>query len=543
MKKFTLIPVLICSCLTFLDGCSGCSSGREEKCHEDIVILYDNDVHCRIDSYASMSAMKLSMLKWTDNVLVVSSGDFSQGGAIGSFTKGESVVSIMNAVGYDVVTLGNHEFDYGIDRLCSNMASLNADVTDCNLVYSDTGKPLFAPFIIREAGGCSIAFVGITTPLAVTSSTPAFFMDDIGNFKYGFCKDSIMTVIQNTVDEARRNGADYVIALSHVGVDEDIPGLSSYRIAAATSGIDVILDGHSHTVIPCERLKNKDGREVILTQTGCYFKNIGRLTLSSSGEITAELIPLAEYNVKDSSIVKVMDSVSAEYGKFANRLIALADFPLPVDYKANERTSRMRETAIGDLCADSYREVYGADIGVVNGGSIRAGFMHDEILFNDVYTAIPFGNNSVVLEMTGSTIADMLEYSVFLSPGPFGGFLQVSGIRFDIDLSIPSGVQVTQDGLYDGIQGRRRVKNIRVLNRKSGKYEPLVPERKYTVAGSNYSLVNKGNGYTMFGGCSQPLSHIPYKTDYETLQIYLTDFLEGKVPDRYKKSQGRIKFN
>ena len=526
-----IFSLIICCALSF----QGCSQG-------DIVILYDNDVHCRIDGYANISAMKRSALRFTDNVLVVSSGDFSQGGAIGSFTKGESVISIMNAVGYDVVTLGNHEFDYGFDRLRSNMTSLNADVTDCNLIETGTGKPLFAPFVIKDVDGRKIAFIGVTTPLAVTSSTPAFFMDENGNFKYGFCKDSIMTVIQNTVDKARKSGADYVIALSHIGVDEDIPGLSSYRIAAATSGIDVILDGHSHTEIPCERLKNKDGREVVLTQTGCYFKNIGRLTISPTGEISTELIPLAEYNVKDSTVVSVIDSVSAEYNRFAGRLIALTEFPLPVDYKPDERTSRMRETPMGDLCADAYRQVYGTDVGVLNAGTIRAGLVNSEILFNDVYTAIPFGNSAVVLEMTGSTIADMLEYSVFLSPGPFGGFLQVSGLCFDADLTAASPVKLNETGMYDGIEGTRRVKNIRILNRENGKYEPLVPGRKYTVAGGEYILLNKGNGYAMFDSCEQPQHHPAYLTDYETLEVYLSKYLNGKVPECYHKAQERIRF-
>ena len=509
------------------------------KAESDIVILYDNDVHCHIDGYAKMAAMKKDMEARFDHVAVVSSGDFSQGGPIGAYTRGESVIKVMNEVGYDIVTLGNHEFDYGFPQLYKNLGNLESEVVDCNLMDLRSGKSLFKAFAIKDFGGTKIAFVGISTPNSINSSTPIFFQDDEGNFIYGFCTENIFSKIQQTVDQARAQGADYVVALSHIGIEEDIAGLTSRIIASSTSGIDVILDGHSHSVIPCEKIRNKEGKQVILTQTGCYMDNIGRLVITPSGEITTELIPTKEYNKMEPRTAAVVDSLTEDYNRFSNRLIATTSFPLAAVESATDRPPRYQEMPIGDLCTDAFREVCDADIALQNGGTIRAGLLNDEIIFSDIFSMVPFGNQILVAEVPGSVLLDVLESSVYLTPEAFGGFLQVSGIKFEADLSVPSKVKVSEDNMFVGIgEGERRVRNVKVLDRKTGEYKSIEPDRLYKVAGSDYILSNCGNGYTMLQKYGR-MGKIVMK-DVEAIEKYMTEHLHGVIPERYRVPQERI---
>ena len=537
MKR--IVTILLAVAALFAACSPKVSQIATRKAASDIVILYDNDVHCYIDGYAKMAAMKKDMQNRFDYVAVVSSGDFSQGGPIGAHSKGESVIEVMNEVGYDAVTLGNHEFDYGFAQLYKNLGDLKSEVIDCNLIDLRNGKPLFKAFTIKDFGGTKIAFVGISTPNSITSSTPIFFQDDEGNFIYGFCTDSIFLKIQQTVDQAREQGADYVVALSHIGIEEDFSGLTSRTIASSTSGIDVILDGHSHSVILCERILNKAGKQVVLTQTGCYMDNIGRLVITPSGEITTELIPTKEYNRMEPRTAAVVDSLTTDYTKFSNRLIATSTFPLKAMESATDRPPRYQEMPIGDLCTDAFREMCDADLAIQNGGTIRAGLLNDEIIFNDIFSMVPFGNQIMVAEIPGSVLLDVLEASVYLTPEAFGGFLQVSGIKFEADLSIPSKVEISEDNMFVGIgQGERRVRNVRVLDRETGEYKAIEPDRLYKVAGSDYILSNCGNGYTMLQEYGRKGKII--MKDVEAIERYMTGHLHGIIPECYKESQGRI---
>ena len=537
MKRFLLILAALAVAACSPKVATNVSSSQ--KATSDIVILYDNDVHCHTEGYPKMAAMKEEMKRMFDHVALVSSGDFMQGGAIGAYTNGEAIMKIMNAAGYDVVTLGNHEFDYGFPQLYSNLGELKAKVVDCNLIDLRTGRTLFDAYTIMDFGGTKVGFFGISTPNSINSSTPTFFTDEEGNFIYGFCTDSLFTRIQSTVDEMRAKGADYVIALSHIGIAEDIKGLTSFTIASQTSGIDVILDGHSHTRIPGETVRNKEGRNVIVTQTGSYMENLGRLTISPSGEISTELIPASEYVRNEERTAALVDSISADYARFSNRLIAMKDFPMIAADELDNRPPRYMEMPLGNLCTDAFREISGADIAVQNGGTIRAGLLSDEVLFNDIFTMLPFGNMIQMAEVPGSVILDALEYSVYITPESFGGFLQVSGIRFEADLSVPSPVSVSKDNMFTGFSGgQRRIRNVRVLDRKDGSYKDIEPDKMYKVVSSDYILTNCGNGYTMFQRYGKKASVVG--KDVDVLERYLRENLNGIIPDRYRESEGRI---
>lgn len=506
----------------------------------DIVILYDNDVHCYIDGYANMARMKEQMKQYYKYVAVVSSGDFSQGQAVGAASKGLTITDIMNSTGYDVVTLGNHEFDYGFEQLYKNLDNLKADAVCCNLVDLRDGKTLMKPYVIKKFGPTKVAFLGISTPNSINSSTPTFFQDQKGNFIYGFCIDSLMNVIQKNVNEARRKGADYVIALSHIGVAEDIEGLTSYIMAAQTSGIDVILDGHSHTRIECDRVKNKEGKDVIISQTESYFHNIGRLIIGADGSISTELIPTSEYTAVDETVAAQIDSIKNQFAEFAGRLVATTDFALMAQDDKDNRPTRYMEMPIGDLLADAYRYESQADIAFQNGGSIRANIESDEILYSHLLAVLPFGNSVVKIKVPGSVILDALEMSVAITPESFGGFLQVSGLTFEADLRIKSPVKFSADNMFDGIiDAPRRVRNVKVFDPVNDRYENLDPQQSYTVAANDYLLLNCGNGYTMFKEHSAGAKI--YGLGVDATANYLSKTLGGKIPQQYSKSGNRIK--
>ena len=242
MKKIVLGLTFVLSWLWLVPMAVGQPASVKEG---DIVVLYENDVHGSIEGYPLMAAMRDKMLKLTPHVAVVSCGDFLSGTPLGSVSRGRYLVRMMNAVGYDYVTLGNHEFDFGIDTLARRMEELSATVLCGNFASMADGASYYLCHAVRQFGGVKVAFVGVTTPGVPTSSTPLFFQDGQGHWLYTFYPTALDSVVQQCVDEVRRQGADYVVLLSHIG-DPDLP-----KLVAATTGIDVVLDGHSHSVTHC----------------------------------------------------------------------------------------------------------------------------------------------------------------------------------------------------------------------------------------------------------------------------------------------------
>ena len=319
MKRLFFSIVLLC----LIAGGQSSAVGQNVTVGDgDIVILYENDVHGAIEGYPLMAAMRDEMRQKTPYVSVVSSGDFLSGTSLGSVSRGRYIVRMMNAVGYDYVTLGNHEFDFGIDTMNLRMSQLTATTLCCN--YSDLrdGSSRFKGYEIRQYGGVSVAFVGLTTPDVPTSSTPLYFQDSMGNWIYTFYAQQMETVLQKTVDDARSHGADYVVVLSHVG-DVDLPG-----IVEATRGIDVVLDGHSHSVIPQSILYNRDAQEVLWTSTGTRFKYIGRLVITSQGKIRSELLPTSQMTLPQTAVDDTLRAIRQEYAVVGQREVGRSEVRL-----------------------------------------------------------------------------------------------------------------------------------------------------------------------------------------------------------------------
>ncbi|MBD5548047.1 MAG: bifunctional metallophosphatase/5'-nucleotidase [Lachnospiraceae bacterium] len=529
---------------------------------DKIMILYTNDIHCSIE--AGENAFGLSQLKelkgWMKNVseyvTLVDCGDAVQGEVIGTLSEGEYMVELMNEAGYDICTFGNHEFDYGMEqglRIAEQLS--DAQYVSCNFVDLVSGKTVVSPYVLVDYDGISVAYVGICTPETITASAPGSFMDENGNFIYGFRqgKDGteLYDAVQSAVNDARAEGADYVIAVAHLGISEKAEPYRSTDVIAHTTGIDVMLDGHSHSVIQSDAVKNKEGAEVLLSSTGSRLANVGCLVIDTKGteellddSITTSLVSAESRQSMDMSIEQIM----SEYGELLDTVAAHAEVELSTLSENGNRMVRCRETNIGDFCADAYRAVSGADVAVINGGGIRSDIPAGDITYNNFLSVNPFGNTVCVVESSGQEILDMLEMAYAYveaeyenADGPVGesaGFMQVSGLKLVIDTNITSTVLLDENGMFKSVSGERRVGEVQVLNKLTGKYEEIDPEKIYTLASNNYILHSGGDGFGMFMDNKFVLDE--FILDNQALIDYAENGMGGSVGIEYQRAQGRI---
>jgi len=459
-----------------------------------VVILFENDVHCAVEGYAKMAALKAEEQVHTPYVTVVSSGDFVQGDVIGSVTEGESIVGIMNRVGYDFVAPGNHEFDFGMERLQEIARDLQAEELCANFTSNKTQEPVFKPYIIVDYGGCKIAFIGLITPSTATSVIPKTFQDGEGNVAYGFNSANLFTCAQQWIDKSRRDGADYVIVLSHLGDIKEGDYPTSVEFIGNTIGVDVVLDGHSHSVIPDSLVLDKEGKQVLLASTGTRFEFVGKLELSVEGKFTSELLP-AETLKDDLEIAAFVNELKEGVLAAGDRIVGYLEEDLFALDSNDNWLVRDRQMPIGTFCADAFREVLGTDIAMINGGGIRNNLYAGDVSYNDLLSVFPFGNNACTVSLTGAQLVDILEASVRSLPLPSGSFMQVSGVRYNCDASVASPVEFDDSGLFVGVRpgAPRRVSDVQVLDKTSGNYLPVELSRTYTLGGIDYNLANLGS--------------------------------------------------
>lgn len=532
MKKNLCIYFVVLSLL--LSAMSFGVYGAEQG---DIVILFESDIHCSVDGYAKLAALKDEVSATADYVGVVTSGDFVQGESLGIVSKGEYIVNIMNLVGYDAIGLGNHEFDYKTERLHELAGILKAPVVCSNYNKIGEDKSVFEPYVIVPYGDTDIAYIGIITPDTITSSFPAQFKNEAGEYTYSFCAETLYENVQNSIDNAKKDGADYIIALAHLGTEYVFEQWSAQTLIKNTTGLDVVLDGHSHSVVESMVVNDKEGNGVTVSSTGTGFANIGKLTISD-GAIKTELVPVATYEKTDEEVSKYITEIKEEYAKSGERKIGTSEVNLTILGADGNRLIRNGETNLGDFCADAYRVITGADIGLSNGGGIRAGIDVGDITFNELLGVYPYNNKTCIAEVTGQQLVDLLEYGFMLYPDENGTFQQVSGISFDVDPEIPHSIKLDENEEFVSIDGDRRVSDVKVLNAETGEYEPIDLNGKYTLASHGYLLMENGGGTTMLKG-SKLISDTGI-LDVELLENYITENLNGVVDKRYEKSAGRI---
>jgi 2',3'-cyclic-nucleotide 2'-phosphodiesterase (5'-nucleotidase family) len=502
----------------------------------DIVVLYTNDVHCAVDDnigYAGLAAYRAEMKQSTDYVTLVDDGDALQGAPIGTLSKGAYIMDIMNQVGYDVAVPGNHEFDYGF---LSQAKNLKCGYTCCNFIDLKTQKPVFDPYKIITYGTTKVAYVGIDTPETFSKGNPKVFQDAAGNYIYGFCEGNngkdLYKAVQSAVDAAKKDGANYVIAVGHCGIDEQSAPWRSTDIIANVSGLNAFIDGHSHSVIPSQSVKDKDGKTVPLTSTGTKLVNIGKLVIKTDGTITTGLVNKADYTTKDAAVKAYVDNIKAQNDTLLKKVVAKSSVALTINGADGKRAVRSQETNLGDLCADAYRVVGNADVGFSNGGGVRTNIAAGDITYGDIISVFPFNNALCVVEATGQQILDALEMASRTCPDENGGFLQVSGLTYSIDTTVPSTVTTTDKGAFTGVTGARRVKDVKIGG------TALIPNKTYTVACHDYMLKSGGDGLNMFQK-DKEVTATPM-LDNEVLIQYITKNLNGTVPAVYAKSQNRI---
>ena len=523
---------------------------------ENINIVYSNDTHCHIDTEiddedgmerigtAGIAAYRNFLKETNEYVTLVDAGDFIQGAPAGAMSTGQFIIDAYNAAEYDIVTLGNHEFDYQIPRMLELMEAIDAKVVSSNFVDLKTNKPVYDPYTIVSYGDTDVAFVGIATPESYTKSTPAYFKDAEGNFLYTFGENNnsqdMYDYIQKAIDDARAEGAEYVIALAHLGVEETSAPWRSYDVIANTTGFDAFIDAHSHTVVEGEMVKDKSGKEVVLTQAGEYYDYIGTVTINpSEGTIKTALISASDFEAMniplDPKVMAELEEINKLLAPLLEKVVAKTSVPLAVtDPDSGERIIRNHETNLGDLAADAYRALLDTDIALVNAGGIRNDIPAGDVTFNQIISVHPFGNQATSIEVTGQVILDALENGAKNSPGESGGFLQVSGLTYTIDTTIPSSIKTDEQGAFISVEGEYRVKDVVVGG------EPLDLEKTYTLGSHDYMLLFAGDGMTMFKDAK--IIKDKFMIDNEILINYIKDHLNGVVGEEYADiyGQGRI---
>ena len=503
---------------------------------KDTVILYTNDVHTYINkslSYDNIAAMKQELAKEND-VLLFDAGDEIQGSAYGSMDKGKTIIDLMNASGYDLATLGNHEFDYGMDGCENAVRWAKFPYVSCNFYYETNGvkgENVLDSYKIFDTEEYRIAVIGITTPESFTKSTPAYFQDEDGNYIYGIAggtdgKD-LYKAVQDAIDAVVYEfQPDFTIALGHLGVDPNSAPWTSEDVIANTVGLDAFIDGHSHSTIPGQIVKDLKGNDVVLTSTGSYFDAIGKMTIHD-GKITTELV--TEYAGSDAKVAEMVDTWMNKVDSELGTVIGHADVTFDNYDTDGKRLVRSAETNTGDFAADALYYLFDnmdlkPDVAFMNGGGVRNKAITGDLTYKSCKDIHTFGNVACLQEVTGQQILDALEWGARdVGNGECGGFLQVSGLTYDIYMNVPKSVQMDAKEVWiGGPTGEYRVRNVRIYDRESDSYLPLDLNKTYRLAGYNYTLRDLGDGFAMFDGAVNVVDYV--MQDYMVLANYIQAF-------------------
>lgn len=466
-----------------------------------VVIFHTNDIHGRAEGddakvigYARYKEIIEAEKALVDEVLVLDAGDAVHGTLFAQFSKGEVIIDLMNAVGVDAMACGNHEFDYGADQLSVLEARAGFPIMGANVKKG--GANFFAQnHKTFEVGGKKIVVFGIATPETKVKAHPNYTAGT--SFGAGASEEDLAAfavTVQGIIDSLRAD-ADFLIMMGHLGIDKSST-IRTTTLVPLLTGLDMVIDGHSHSVDQ-QKVKDKDQKEVQLVQTGSYFANIGKVTLTVSDEVKiekTEVLPFADFaEVEGDASIKALvqqfkedneAELSKPIGKTAVLLEQFGEFR-----GADVALVRVRETNLGSMVADALRLATGADVGMTNGGGIRANIEAGVITFGDAQTVLPFGNLITVIRVTGQQIVDALAHGAKGYPAPGGGFPQVSGMSYVI---VTEGVGEEEafvkitDVLVDG--------------------EPIDLTKSYTLATNDFMAVG-GDGYTMFEGAEQVLLH------------------------------------
>ena len=535
MRKFlsVLLAMAMVLSLTVTSFAADTAADAKAEMAGKTVILHTNDVHGAVEGYAYIAQLKADYEAKGAEVILVDAGDFSQGTTYVSSTKGADAVTMMNAAGYDVVTLGNHEFDYGYAQLKENMSKAKFKVV-CADVFNEDGTPIFdASYTYTTKSGVKVGFFGMETPETQTKANPALIKGLTFADKDAFTKAAADQV-------AALKDADVVICLAHLGVDAESAPYRSTDLYAAVKGIDFIVDGHSHTVMT----KGEKGEPI--QSTGTAFKNIGVIVIDDASKKieSNSLYEIKEDTAKDATVAAaakvIVDRVNNEYGvKFATSKVELNGAKAP-------NGNRDVETNNGDLITDAMRWkvlqnkeglTVDADhvVAITNGGGIRAAIAKGDVTKKDINTVLPFGNTVAVVYVTGEQLLEALEASTFSTPTAVGGFPQVSGINFTIHTgkAYDKNDATYPESTYYGPKTINRV----VINSVNGK--EFKANEVYAVVTNNFCAAGGDTYYAFKAASAQFDTGIPLD---EAVMEYVTKELKGVIGEQYAAPQGRVTY-
>ena len=532
MKK--LLSLLLVLCLVLSLSCTAFAAGAEKPLDGKTVILHSNDVHGAIDLYAAMAALKADYEAQGAEVILADAGDYSQGTVYVSVNKGADAVTMMNATGYDVVTLGNHEFDYGYAQLVENMKAAKFQVLCADVLGAD-GKTIFDANTIIEKGGVKIGFFGLETPEAQTKANPKLIQGL--KFLAGADGKALYNCAAAQVADLKAKGADLVVCLAHLGVDESSEPYTSYDLAKNVQGIDFIIDGHSHSVMT----EGPNGEPI--QSTGTAFKNIGVITIDNATKkiLGNDLIKVADYEKRDETVAAaakaIKEPIDKAYGeKFAVSEVALNGTKAPDG-------NRDSETNLGDLITDAmlWKVLTDAEVtvpeenvvAITNGGGIRASIGVGDVTKKDINTVLPFGNTLAVVYVKGSELLEALEASTYCTPESIGGFPQVAGMQFTVATyeTYDKNDESYPNSTYYGPKTINRV-TIGSINGKD-----FGPEATYAVITNNF-VAGGGDTYYAFAAATNQFdTGLPLD---EVVMEYITKELKGVIGETYAEPAGRI---
>ena len=565
----------LCSVMLIAILCVPVSALDEGKSN-DIVILYINDAHANIDrplSYDTIGAIKKQLEKEYRYVLLVDAGDHLQGTEFGSLDKGATIVQLMNKAGFDLAVPGNHDFDYGMDTFLKRTQEAEFPYLSCNFYHQSDGvrgERLLEPFHAYHFGKEIVAFIGITTPETILNAAPSHFQDDNGNFCYEIsgCENgkALYDEVQNTVNAVRKAGATKVIAVGHLGDDPSSSPWTSEEVIENVSGLDAFIDGHSHSMIRQKQVLSANGTTTLLTQAGENLNKVGIMIIDyETGEIRSDLIDCNELQKtvtnkdgsKTSQIVGYQLSselyggsdwpidytIAAQKNQWIKKVnlamkqkIGEANVVLENSSEDGKQLACMQETNTGDFAADALFYLFdqmGMDVdgAIVYGGGIRNESIKGAMTYKTCKNIQPFSDSVCLQIITGQQLLDALEWGARRagSGEECNGFLQVSGIRYQVDTQWPDSTQKSDDGFMwiGGPTDGYRVHDVEIYDKATDGWKPLDTQANYRIAGSDYILRNSGNGYTMFSSGVNVIDYV--MRGYLVLANYVQAFEDNTV--------------
>ncbi|MBQ4649700.1 MAG: bifunctional metallophosphatase/5'-nucleotidase [Firmicutes bacterium] len=532
-KRNKILAAALALCLVFT-MIPGLSFAAETAAAKDIVVLYSSDINGSVDTnigVAGMAAYANAMRAEGKYVEIVDTGNAVGGSVLASISKGAYVVEAMNAGGYGIAVPGAKEFAYGVDVLVSDiMLEADYNYLSCNFTIAGTDNSIFSPYKIVKYGDTDIAYVGISDP-DIINQVPYMKLSD-GTALYSFAEGNngadLYAKVQAAVDAAKAEGADYIIALGNLRNTAD-KAFTAESVLQNTSGINAFINSNSGKSVSGTTVKTKDGAYALLTSPGAGISNIGVMTISAGKTISSQLI--TSYTLRDIKTKDAVDKLTEEYSAGLKEAFATTSSRLEAASTSGDRIIESTETNLGDLVADAYRSVTGADVALVEASELKTNIAVGGISYNDIIRAVPGGQNISVAQVSGFDLLDALEMSARLYPNANKGFLQVSGVTFDIQETVIPSVSVDGLGDFISVDDDYRVTNVMI----NGKALDLLGT--YTVAGTN-KLLNGETGYTML--TNGPLAKVNVATDSQAVISYIKDVLKGSVGGAYSKSQIRI---